>query len=128
MPDNEIAAELRPCFVEDGILRTDVVALACTHYPLLLPRLQALAPWLVTWIDPAPAIAQRIVQLIGAPVAEAQTDGALGVFTGGMGLGPALRQALAARGLQEVTVEPMPLTAEAEDRVQDQAPFSVRNP
>ncbi|HEX2509138.1 MAG TPA: glutamate racemase [Microvirga sp.] len=128
VPDHAIAAELRPCFVEDGILRTDVVALACTHYPLLLPRLQALAPWLVTWIDPAPAIAQRIVQLIGAPVAEAQTDGALGVFTGGMGLGPALRQALAARGLQEVTVEPMPLTAEAEDRVQDQAPFSVRNP
>jgi glutamate racemase len=108
--DREIAAELRPCFVEDGAYRTDVVALACTHYPLLLQRLEALAPWPVTWIDPAPAIARRIVQLIGAPVAGAQTDGALAVFTGGTGIGLALRQALTVRGLHEVTVEAMPLT------------------
>lgn len=109
VPDHEIAAELQPCFVEDGPLRTDVVVLACTHYPLLLPRLQALAPWPVTWIDPAPAIAQRVVQLIGAPVAEAHADGALAVFTSGTGIGPALRQALAGHGLHEVKVEAMPL-------------------
>ena len=61
-----LLAELAPCFVEDAGGRTDVVALACTHYPLLLPRFQALAPWPVTWIDPAPAIARRVMQLIGA--------------------------------------------------------------
>src|SRR5690606_31075959 len=33
--DAEIAAELAPCFVADAGGRTDVVVLACTHYPLL---------------------------------------------------------------------------------------------
>src|SRR5215207_10347754 len=35
VPDGAIAAELAPCFVEDDGGRTDVIALACTHYPLL---------------------------------------------------------------------------------------------
>jgi len=34
--------------------------LGCTHYPLLLDKLDALAPWPVIWLDPAPAIARRI--------------------------------------------------------------------
>ena len=36
----DIAAELAPCFVGNGEDRTDTVVLACTHYPLLLDRLQ----------------------------------------------------------------------------------------
>ena len=49
--------------------------LACTHYPLLLDRFERLAPWPVTFLDPAPAIARRVTDLIGpatgrpAPVA-----------------------------------------------------------
>jgi glutamate racemase len=46
-------------------LRTDAIVLACTHYPLLLDRLIRLAPWPVAWIDPAPAIARRVVDLLG---------------------------------------------------------------
>jgi glutamate racemase len=109
--DAEIAEELAPCFVEDGEGRTDVVALACTHYPLLLPRLRAVAPWPVTWIDPAPAIARRVVQLIGGPAAGHETDdeGALAVFTSGAGVTPALQGALRDRGLAEIAIEPMPL-------------------
>ena len=61
----EIRAEIAPCFVEDGGERTDTVVLACTHYPLLLDRFERLAPWPVRWIDPAPAIARRVVELIG---------------------------------------------------------------
>ena len=108
--DGELLAELEPCFVQDGRGRTDVVALACTHYPLLLPRLENLAPWPVTWIDPAPAIAKRLVQLIGPPVPghEADENEALAVFTGG-GIGAPLREALRDRGLPLVTVEDMPL-------------------
>ena len=108
--DGELLAELEPCFVQDGGSRTDVVALACTHYPLLLPRLENLAPWPVTWIDPAPAIAKRLVQLIGPPVPghEADENEALAVFTGG-GIGAPLREALRDRGLPLVTVEDMPL-------------------
>ena len=108
--DGELLAELEPCFVQDSGGRTDVVALACTHYPLLLPRLENLAPWPVTWIDPAPAIAKRLVQLIGPPVPghEADENEALAVFTGG-GIGAPLREALRDRGLPLVTVEDMPL-------------------
>ena len=108
--DGELLAELEPCFVQDSGGRTDVVALACTHYPLLLPRLENLAPWPVTWIDPAPAIAKRLIQLIGPPVPghEADENEALAVFTGG-GIGAPLREALRDRGLPLVTVEDMPL-------------------
>ena len=56
--DAAIAAELAPCFVDRDGRRTDTVALACTHFPLLLAWLDRLAPWPVAWIDPAPAIAR----------------------------------------------------------------------
>jgi glutamate racemase len=62
--DAEIAAEIAPCFVERDGRRTDVVVLGCTHYPLLIARLEALAPWPVTWLDPAPAIARRAANVL----------------------------------------------------------------
>jgi glutamate racemase len=63
--DAELAAEILPCFVDSGERRTDAVVLACTHYPFLIEPMRRLAPWPVNWIDPAPAIARRVVQLIG---------------------------------------------------------------
>ena len=63
--DDDIAAELAPCFVEADGKRTDTVVLACTHYPLLLQRFETLAPWPVNFIDPAPAIARRVLDLLG---------------------------------------------------------------
>lgn len=60
----DIKAEIAPCFV-DGDNRTDTVVLACTHYPLILDRFEKLAPWPVTWIDPAEAIARRAASLLG---------------------------------------------------------------
>jgi glutamate racemase len=65
--DEDILAELMPCFVGTGeapAKRTDTIVLACTHYPLLLDRLNELAPWPVDWIDPAPAIARRVTSLL----------------------------------------------------------------
>jgi glutamate racemase len=80
--DQDIAAELTPCFVGAGdAARTDTVVLACTHYPLLLDRLIKLAPWPVDWIDPAPAIARRVVDLLGRPGSESDSAGAKMVFT-----------------------------------------------
>ena len=61
--------------------RTDTVVLACTHYPLLLDRLIRLAPWPVDWIDPAPAIARRVSDLLGAPGGESDQAGAEMIFT-----------------------------------------------
>lgn len=60
----DLAAEILPCFVDDGT-RTDTIVLACTHYPLVLERFIELAPWPVSWIDPAEAIARRASSLLG---------------------------------------------------------------
>ncbi|MDI1264968.1 MAG: glutamate racemase [bacterium] len=79
--DDAIAAELVPCFVDHGGARTDTVVLACTHYPLLLDRLTKLAPWPVDWIDPAPAIARRVSDLLGVPGSARDTAGAEMIFT-----------------------------------------------
>jgi len=67
--DVSISEEIAPCFVDEDGRRTDTIVLACTHFPLLLSRLERLAPWPVTFIDPAPAIARRVVELIGPPAA-----------------------------------------------------------
>jgi glutamate racemase len=84
--DQAIAAEIAPCFVEDegcNPVRTDTVVMACTHYPLLVDRLVALAPWPVDWIDPAPAIARRVVDLLGPGNGDADHAGAEMIFTSG---------------------------------------------
>jgi glutamate racemase len=63
--------------------RTDTIVLACTHYPLLMDRLVRLAPWPVDWIDPAPAIARRVADLLGPAGIEADHAGAEMIFTSG---------------------------------------------
>lgn len=45
--------------------KTDIVVLACTHYPFLINKMRNLAPWPVDWIDPAEAIAIRAKFLLG---------------------------------------------------------------
>ena len=82
--DDAISDELAPCFIGSGESdphRTDTVVLACTHYPLLMDRLVRLAPWPVDWIDPAPAIARRVSDLLGPPGSEADHTGAEMIFT-----------------------------------------------
>jgi glutamate racemase len=84
--DQAISAEIAPCFVADpdhGTARTDTVVLACTHYPLLMDRLVALAPWPVDWIDPAPAIARRVADLLGERRGDVDHVGAEMIFTSG---------------------------------------------
>lgn len=114
--DDDLAAEIEPCFVGDEDGRTDVVVLACTHYPLLLDRFRRLAPWPVEWIDPAPAIARRMLDILPRPAGPelgGREPGARSaVFTGGAGLDEALRTALAGRELARVAMDPLPLAAE----------------
>ncbi len=96
--DSAIARELAPCFVDADGRRTDTVVLACTHYPLLLDQLTALAPWPVRFIDPAPAIARRALDLMGTP-SSPPAAGAGILFTSGRPPSPALSAALADFGL-----------------------------
>ncbi|MFA6264724.1 MAG: glutamate racemase [Pseudolabrys sp.] len=81
--DEEIAAEIAPCFIDKGGRRTDAVVLACTHYPLLTNRFRKLAPWPVDWIDPAPAIARRVADLLHERPAASNAAPPRIVFTSG---------------------------------------------
>jgi glutamate racemase len=79
--DAAIAAEIAPCFRDDGA-RTDTVVLACTHYPLIIDRLRRLASWPVNFVDPAPAIARRVGDLLGTPAPQ-RAGSTRAVFTSG---------------------------------------------
>jgi glutamate racemase len=103
--DADIAAEIAPCFVEaqknDQIARTDTIVLACTHYPLLLDRLRGLSPWPVNFIDPAPAIARRVLDLLGPAGPDRPAAPARLVFSSGRTPPPAQRAGLARFGMAE---------------------------
>ena len=60
----DLLAEIKPVFRKKGGAHADVVVLGCTHYPLLLDEMREIAPWPVTWIDPAPAIARRTSSIL----------------------------------------------------------------
>jgi glutamate racemase len=62
--EEAVRAEIAPCFMESKGARTDIVVLACTHYPFLVNRMRKTAPWPVDWIDPAEAIARRALSLL----------------------------------------------------------------
>lgn len=59
-----VKAEIEPCFVTKDERKTDIVVLACTHFPFLVNRMRKLAPWPVDWIDPAEAIARRALAIV----------------------------------------------------------------
>ena len=58
-----VKAEIDPCFVSQDGRQTDIVVLACTHFPFLVNRMRKMAPWPVDWIDPAEAIARRALAI-----------------------------------------------------------------
>ncbi|TGQ73083.1 MAG: glutamate racemase [Mesorhizobium sp.] len=83
--DEEVVrAEIAPCFIERDGMRTDIVVLACTHYPFLANRMRKTAPWPVDWIDPAEAIARRALSLL-PPIdgLSPQSEPDIAVFTSG---------------------------------------------
>jgi glutamate racemase len=86
--DDAMRAEIAACF-RDGERRTDTIVLACTHYPLLIERLRRLSPWPVNFLDPAPAIARRVVDLLGGATA-ANKGTARAIFTSGRAPAPVL--------------------------------------
>jgi glutamate racemase len=60
-----VANELARLFGAPGGDRIDVVALACTHFPLLHAELASAAPRPVLWLDSGAAIARRIADVLG---------------------------------------------------------------
>ncbi len=64
--DALIRAEIIDCFLDRQGRRTDIIVLACTHYPFLANVFRRLAPWPVDWLDPAEAIARRACSILDA--------------------------------------------------------------
>lgn len=99
--DQAIADEIAPCFIDADNRRTDTIVLACTHYPLLLHRFTRRQPWPVTFIDPAPAIARRVLDLLGPAAGAKPPAPARMVFSSGLAPSPALAAALISFGIKE---------------------------
>lgn len=72
--EQAVKDEIMPCFLADGIRRTDIIVLACTHYPFLANRMRKMAPWPVDWIDTSEAIARRAQNLLEANNTPANSD------------------------------------------------------
>ncbi len=60
----ELRDEILPCFIEKNGKYTDIIVLACTHYPFLIDFFREQALWPVKWIDPANAVAKYTRSLL----------------------------------------------------------------
>lgn len=84
LDEDEVRAAIAPCFVDEDGRRTDIVVLACTHYPFLVNVFRRLAPWPVDWLDPAEAIARHARSLLPRPTRfEPPSGGDHALFTSG---------------------------------------------
>ncbi|WP_275782841.1 glutamate racemase [Pararhizobium gei] len=82
--DAAVLAEIEQCFVEKNGAKTDIVVLACTHYPFMANVFRRLAPWPVDWLDPAEAIARQTRRLVPLPEGFAPLHGVdPAIFTSG---------------------------------------------
>ncbi|MEM9332376.1 MAG: glutamate racemase [Pseudomonadota bacterium] len=82
--EEEVSKEIAPCFIEKDGKFTDIVVLACTHYPFLVNRMRKMAPWPVDWIDTSEAIARRAFSLWeNMPSSEARLKTDIAIFTAG---------------------------------------------
>lgn len=61
----DVAPELAGLTGQPGGERLDMVALACTHFPLLEAQLRAAAPPGLGFVDGGPGIARRVAHLLG---------------------------------------------------------------
>ena len=94
-----LAMEMQGLFGAPGGNEIDVVALACTHFPLIAHELAATAPRACVWLDSGEAIARRVGNLLIAEkgVVEVRRAG----FTDGT-VAVALGEALSTRGFSTI--------------------------
>ncbi|MBC7770142.1 MAG: glutamate racemase [Phycisphaerales bacterium] len=59
-----IAEAMEGLFGAPGGAEIDVIALACTHFPLLTAELAAAAPRPIVWLDSGEAIARRVANVL----------------------------------------------------------------
>jgi glutamate racemase len=99
--DDAIRDEIGPAFLEMDRRRTDMIVLACTHYPFLVEHFRRLQPWPVEWVDPAPAIARRVLAVAGPAPAGGPRQGEA-YLTSGKAWPPPLVEFLAGLNLRAI--------------------------
>lgn len=67
-----VAEAMEGLFGAPGGEEIDVVALACTHFPLLAQDLSEAAPRACVWMDSGAAIARRLADVLGAAPGQAR--------------------------------------------------------
>jgi glutamate racemase len=92
-----ITEAIEGLFGAPGGAETDVVALACTHFPLLAAELAAASPRPCVWLDSGEAIARRLAHVLIAEQGTARVRRA--GFTNADAARPSFR-ALAPRGFE----------------------------
>lgn len=116
-PDPDAIRDILTPFFDGPPPHADTIVLGCTHFPLVLEALKAAAPPDVTWLDPAPAIARRLKDVLGVE-AGGDRDGSspnLALFTREPEAGEALLNFLSSLGFsgyimwQNAPREPAPI-------------------
>lgn len=86
-------------FARPGGADIDTIVLACTHFPLVQPELEAAAPRPIAFVDGSEGIARRTAHLLrGAEWPDAAPEG-IALFTGRNSAAEAYRAGLAEYGL-----------------------------
>ena len=100
--DEAYARVLAGLLDQPGGERMDTVVLACTHFPLVQDRLQAVAPRPLAFVDGAEGIARRTAFLTADHHWPAAPASGLAVFTGRCEIAPGLAASLRQRGLPDI--------------------------
>jgi glutamate racemase len=74
LAESAITEAIDGLFGVPGGADIDVVALACTHFPLLAEELARAAPAHVTWLDSGAAIARRVANVLIADAGQARVE------------------------------------------------------
>jgi glutamate racemase len=101
-----IKSVISPIFEDSSEQPIDSIVLGCTHFPLLLDDLRAIAPEHIQWHDSSDAIARRLIEILKS--FEAATpkllEESMAVFTSDHQQINTLRPALRERGYSKTTI------------------------
>jgi glutamate racemase len=98
----DVAPELEGLLRQPGGDRMDLVVLACTHFPLLLPELAAASPRPLGFVDGGAGIARRVAFLLGEGAGKGLPQPGRAVFTRADAQVDRLAGALKSFGLETV--------------------------
>jgi glutamate racemase len=98
----ELGAILSGLFDQPAGDRLDTIVLGCTHFPLMVDELKAVAPHPVSWMDSGAAIARRVASILGLSAGEPTLEPRIAVFTAETAFVDRMRPGLVGFGLNDV--------------------------